>query len=354
MPVTIHDVAREAGTTIGTVSKALNNSYTISGETTAHIKAVAERLGYRPNARAQMLARQANREIVFLTNLPRDIAFTNPHMFEILAGAEPALSAQGYALKLRGCDPNTVCPIAKDIMESKLADGLLLHASVVTRELAVLLTHMEIPHIVIGKPNFSSSLCWIDNNNKLAGELAAGYLVDSGFASIAFIGGRDEDKISQDRLEGVKKRLRESGLSLNPAIISKGESSIEEGIRMADDLLDCSIRFDSIICSNNLWAFGCLRSLQTHNVKVPEDISLITFDDYPLAQVTNPMLTTVNIDMYDIGDQAGKLLVNKIKKPQMQVQIYTTVPQLVIRGSTMPPRNRQPKNRKKIQGPERK
>jgi DNA-binding LacI/PurR family transcriptional regulator len=343
MSVTIHDVAREAGTTISTVSKALNNSYTISGEMTAHIKAVAERLGYRPNARAQMLARQANREIIFLTNLPKDIAFKNPHMFEILAGAEPALSGQGYALKLRGCDPDTVCPLVKDIMESKLADGLLLHASVVTRELAVLLTHMEIPHIVIGKPNFSNSLCWIDNNNKLAGELAAGYLVDSGFVNIAFIGGCDEDKISQDRLEGVKKRLRESDSSLNPANISKGESSIEEGFRMTDNMLNGSIQFDSIICANNLLAFGCLRALQTHNVKVPENISLITFDDYPLAQLTNPMLTTVSIDMYDIGDQAGKLLVSKIKRPQMQVQIYTTVPHLVVRGSTITRRNRKHK-----------
>jgi len=343
MPVTIHDVAREAGTTISTVSKALNNSYTISGETTAHIKAVAERLGYRPNARAQMLARQANREIVFLTSLPKNIAFTNPHMFEILAGAEPALSVQGYALKLRGCDPNTVCPIAKDIMESKLADGLLLHASVVTRELTVLLTHMKIPHIVIGKPNFSSSLCWIDNNNKLAGELAAGFLTDSGFINTAFIGGRDEDKISQDRLEGVKKRLRESDLSFKPVNILKGESSIEEGFRMANDLLGGSNQVDSIICANNLLAFGCLKALQAHNVKVPEDISLITFDDYPLAQLTNPMLTTVSIDMFDIGDQAGKLLVGKIKRPQMQVQIYTTVPHIVIRGSTMPLRNRKRK-----------
>jgi len=343
MPVTIHDVAREAGTTIGTVSKALNNSYTISGETTAYIKAVAERLGYRPNARAQMLARRANREIVLLTSLPRNIAFTNPHMFEIIAGIEPALFAQGYTLKLHGCDPDTVCPTAKNIMESKLADGLLLHASVVTRELAVLLTHMEIPHIVIGKPNFSNSLCWIDNNNKLAGELAAGYLADSGFTNIAFIGGSDEDKISQDRLEGVKKRLSEKGLSLKPSYILKGESSIEEGFKMAGNLLGGSIRSDSIICANNLLAFGCLRALQTHNVKVPDDISLITFDDYPLAQLTNPTLTTVSIDMYDIGDQAGKLLVSKIKRPQMQVQIFTTVPHLIARGSTMPPRNRKHK-----------
>ncbi|MCL2003088.1 MAG: LacI family transcriptional regulator [Oscillospiraceae bacterium] len=336
MPVTIHDVAREAGTTIGTVSKALNNSHSISGERTVQIKTIAERLGYRPNARAQTFARQANREIVFLTGLPRDIAFANPHMFEILAGAEAALTSKGYGLKLRGCGADTVCSMMKDVMERKLADGLLLHASIVTRELAVHVTHTETPHLVIGKPGFSSSLCWIDNNNQLAGELAAGYLLDSGKRKIAYIGGGDEDRISQDRLEGVKVRIKESRMCLDPSLVFKGESTMAEGTRITNGLLSRvpDAAFDSVICANNLLAFGCLNALQARGVRVPEDIALITFDDHPLAQLTNPMMTTVSIDMYDLGEQAGKLLLSKIRKPQMQIQTYTTIPRLVVRGST--------------------
>ena len=334
MPVTIHDVAREAGTTISTVSKAMNNSYTISGEMTAHVKAVAERLGYRPNARAQIFARQSNREIVFLTSLSRDIAFANPHMFEILAGAESVLSSKGYALKLRGCDLDTVCLLTKDIMDGKHADGLLLHGSVVTRELSVLVTRMKIPHMVIGKPNFTNSLCWIDNNNQLAGELAAGYLLDLGHSNIAYIGGCKEDGICQSRLEGVKIRLKENMVDFDPVNIYEGESTIEDGSEMTEHLLRSAVLPDAIICANNFLAFGCVRTLQTHNVNIPENISLVTFDDYPLAQLTNPMLTTVSIDMYDIGLQAGDLLLSKIKIPQMQVQTYSTIPRLVVRGST--------------------
>jgi len=332
--VTIRDVAREAGTTISTVSKAMNNSHTISGEMTAHVKAVAQRLGYRPNARAQTFARRACREVAFLTRLPRDIAFTNPHMFEILAGAESALTAKGYALKLHGCNEDTVCTLAQDLIEGKLVDGLLLHVSVVTRELAVLLMRIEAPHIVIGKPNFSNSLCWIDNNNKLAGELAAGHLYDTGHRKIAFIGGQEEDKISQDRLEGVKTLWKEHRLTLYPAHILQGESTVESGAEMTRILMECQDKPSAIICANNALAFGCLRELQTLSLAVPTELSLMTFDDYPLAQLTAPALTTVSIDVYEMGVSAGKLLVSKIKKPEMQVQTFTTMPRLILREST--------------------
>lgn len=334
MSVSIHDVAREAGTTISTVSKALNNSYTISGEMTAHVKAVAERLGYRPNARAQMLARRSNREIVFLAYLPRDIAFTNPHLFEILVGAEAPLADKGYTVKLCNCDADTVCPLAKDIMERKLADGLLLHASVVTKELSVLLARMEIPHIVIGKPNFTSSLCWIDNNNQFAGELAADYLLRCKHRNIAFIGGLENDKISQDRLTGVKNRFSEDGLSLSEDNIYTVESTVNQGAEAARILCDAGDIPDAIICANNLLAFGCLRTMQETNIIVPGDISIITFDDYPLAQLVSPTLTSVSIDVYEMGVSAGKLLINKIKKPELHVQTFTTMPRLVIREST--------------------
>jgi len=335
MAITIRDVAREAGTTIGTVSKAMNNCHTISGETTLHIKAVAERLGYRPNARAQTFARKECREVVFLTHLSRDVAFTNPHMFEILVGAESILMQKGYSIKLYGCNADTVCSISREIMESKQADGLLFHASVVTRELSVELSHLKFPHIVMGKPSFNSSLCWIDNNNTLAGELAFAHLYELGHRDVAFISGSGEDRISQDRLDGVETRMQDYGMVIDTSRIIYGESTVENGAKMTKKLLqDNSTQPSAIICANNTLAFGCLRELQSSGIDVPTQMSLMTFDDYPLAQLTVPKLTTVSIDMYELGLSAGKLLVSKIKQPEMQVQTFTTIPRLVVREST--------------------
>jgi len=271
---------------------------------------------------------------VFLAHLPRDIAFQIPHMFEILVGAESILASKGYALKLRGCDPDTVCILTKDIMERKQADGLLLHASVATRELAVLLTRMEIPHIVIGKPGFPNTMCWIDNNNQLAGEVAAGHLLGLGHRSIAYIGGQENDKISQDRLDGAVNRLREHKLELDTSFIYKDESTVQNGAGMAEALIGGGRLPDAVICANNLLAYGCLRALQRHGITVPQDISLITFDDYPFAPLVSPALTTVIIDVYEMGVSAGKLLASKIKKPELHVQTFTTMPRLIERDST--------------------
>jgi DNA-binding LacI/PurR family transcriptional regulator len=333
---TINDVAREAGVSISTVSKAMNGSYTISEEQTRHVKAVAERLGYTANARAQTFARQASRSVVFLTALPRGIAFENPHMFEILCGAESALREKGYTLTLEHCDAKTVCRAVKEIVAGKSADGVLIHASIVTKELALMLGREEVPHILIGKPPFPNSACWIDNNNQLSGELAARHLMALGHTQVAFVGGLEEDKISEDRLAGIMAELngqpQEGGHRL--CAVYKSASTIAEGKRAGLEILALHQRPHAVICANNHLAYGCLRAFQWENVRVPDDISLLTFDDYPFALFMNPQLSTVSIDVYDMGVQAGKLLVSKIKKPSLHVQSFTTLPVLVKREST--------------------
>ncbi len=334
MSVTIKDVAREAGTSIATVSKALNDSYTISEETKKHIREVAEKLHYQPNVRAQTLARKIGRQAVFLTCLPRNIGFQNPHMFEILAGAETALAKKEYTLTLQGCTPKNVCAAVRDIIQRKSADGLLLHASVLTTELTAMIVQENMPHIVIGKPSFSSRLCWIDNNNQLAGEIAAHHLVETGHTQIGFIGGREEDKISQSRLEGALTELKNQNIPILDMPVYRGESTVENGIKLTRKLMQTNSKISAIICADNYLAFGCLKALQESHKKVPEEVSLITFDSYPFAEIVQPKLTTVSIDVFEMGIQAGKLLVSKIKKPNMQVQSFTTVPNLTIREST--------------------
>ena len=107
MPITIKDVAREAGVSVSTVSKVINGHYSISEATAAHVRETMRALGYYPNASAQSFARGATRRVVLLTDLYRNIAFENPHMFEIIAGAEETLRRRGYTLELRGTDRPT-------------------------------------------------------------------------------------------------------------------------------------------------------------------------------------------------------------------------------------------------------
>lgn len=91
---------------------------------------------------------------------------------------------------------------------------------------------------------------------------------------------------------------------------------------------------DSVICENNLIALGALDIIKQNGLKIPDDIAVITFDDYPFSQITEPKLTVVNIDVYEMGVQAGNMIISKIKKPNLQIQSYSTLPELIVREST--------------------
>ena len=165
-------MAREAGVSIATVSKALNDSSTISEHTKERIRETAERLGYRPNARAQSFARQASGTVFFLADFYRNIAFENPHMFEIISGTAAYLEKKGYSLLFKPLSRQEAPKVIRDIIQERQADALILHAHILTAELAAILTRVDFPYLVIGKPNQRSSICWMDVNHEQAGQIA--------------------------------------------------------------------------------------------------------------------------------------------------------------------------------------
>ena len=334
MPITIKDVAAAAGTSVSTVSKVLNGHYSISEETRERVLRIIDELDYHPSVNAQNFARGSNRTVVFLASLERNIAFDNPHMFEIMAGLESSLRRRGYSLIVRGTDNTAACEAASDIISRKSADGLVIHASVMSRPLAALLNRSRFPHIVLGLPNFESQVCWIDINNVFSGVTAAQHLVEQGYEKIAFIGGLEYDMISTHRLDGVKQGLKDAGRIMDEQFIWLGESTSQEGYRMTKQLMAMRPRPDAVICANNYIALGCVSALNEMGLHIPREVGVMTFDERPFSQMTNPPLTVVDIDVRDMGEQAGKLLADNIKKPNLQVQTYTTKPELVIREST--------------------
>ena len=104
---------------------------------------------------------------------------------------------------------------------------------------------------------------------------------------------------------------------------------------MTEALLSNPPRPDAIICANNEIALGCMRALNVHKISIPTDIAVVTFDDFPFSRITDPPLTVVNIDVYDLGMQAGKMILDKIRKPNLQFQTFITLPKLIVRESTV-------------------
>lgn len=336
MAITIRDVAKEAGVSVTTVSKVLNRSPQISEETTARVRATMERLHYTPNARAQSFARRSTKTVAFITAADRDSAFLNPHTFEIMLGLQLALQRKGYALQFIGVRNNDLSEV-EHLIGRKSFDALVLHASVVTKRLANVLLSEKHPHLVIGHPDFATELCWIDTNNPLSGQVAASHLLKIGRRRIAFIGGLRTDAISEARLGGITEILSRSRLTIPEELLLRGESTRKDGFSMAEQLLTASPRPDAIICANNHLAVGCMQALQLNAIQVPREIAVITFDDFPFSRITDPPLSVVSIDVFDLGQHAAKLILDKIRHPDLQVQSFVTLPILMERESTVSP-----------------
>lgn len=334
MGVTIKDVAEAAGVSISTVSKVLNGHYSISEKTAERVRGIMREMNYYPNANAQSFASGSNHTVVLLANLAPNAAFQNPHMFEIIAGLEEALCKRGYRLILRGTDATSACGIAEEIISRRSADAIAVHVGVMSHPLAAVLTRLQFPHIVLGAPDFDSQVCWIDNNNTYSGTVAASFLLSRGYKRLAFIGGKSYDLGSALRLQGVKQGLSNAGAKLEDQYIWLGESTRADGFRMAEGLLSQKKLPDAIICANNYIALGCVDAVNKRGLRIPKDIGVMAFDNFPFSQIIEPPLTVVDINVRDMGAQAAKFLTDIMRHPNTQIQTYITTSNVIVRGST--------------------
>ena len=334
MGVTIKDVAEAAGVSISTVSKVLNGHYSISEKTAERVRGIMREMNYYPNANAQSFASGSNHTVVLLANLAPNAAFQNPHMFEIIAGLEEALCKRGYRLILRGTDATSACGIAEEIISRCSADAIAVHVGVMSHPLAAVLTRLQFPHIVLGAPDFDSQVCWIDNSNTYSGTVAASFLLSRGYKRLAFIGGKSYDLGSALRLQGVKQGLSNAGAKLEDQYIWLGESTRADGFRMVENLLSQKELPDAIICANNYIALGCVDAVNKRGLRIPKDIGIMAFDNFPFSQIIEPPLTVVDINVRDMGAQAAKFLTDIMRHPNTQIQTYITTSDVIVRGST--------------------
>ena len=331
MAVTIYDVAEAAGVSISTVSKALNDSYTIPESTKNTIRAAAERLGYRPNARAKNFARQASGTILFLTDFYQNIAFENPHMFEIISGITSYLDQKDYALTLKPLPKQAAPQYIRDLIQQRQADAFLLHTNILSGELAAVLSKVEFPYLVIGRPDFRCHVCWMDVNHEQAGQLAANYLLDRGYRRLVFVMGPAEDPLSQSRLAGIRQVMDEEELPVE-VLCNQSPFALDQGALA--QLLARRSPPEVLVCSNNHLALHCLQQVRRLGMEIPAQIALITFDNYPFSMLTDPAITAVDLDMYEMGVNAARFVLHRIRKPNLLTQSYCTSPTVLARAST--------------------
>ena len=336
MAATIHDIAREAGVSIATVSKVINNKAHVSPDTRKRVLQVMEQLRYTPNASAANLARRSSKNVLYADRFYKGLPYENPHMFDIICGVSHELSRKGYRLSLLNLDSCGKKPEAalEEAILSRVADGIIVSAAFVTARMERLLLKHDFPQICIGEPQFDTILSWIDTNNTLSSNLAVEHLVATGCHTLAFMGGREEDRIFMDRLRGFRTAMERRGLEANEDYITYNTPDVEAIFGSASALLSMPVPPDGIICTNSLMAVGTMRAIRAKGLDIPGQVSLIAFDDHPYSPMVSPQPTIIDIDLFSLGVHAGNLLLKKIRDPAMLVQTYTALPRLLLRGTT--------------------
>ena len=328
----------------------LNNEFIISGiidkfsiQFELGWKVLKELLTYegidaaKTGSRAVSFAKGATSNIVYLTNLEKDTAYRNPHMFDIMCGVHHTLSENSYSLTLvNTSEEHYPGEKVSEVITSGSSDGLIIHGSAINKEIANLILDAGFPHIIIGHPSFESRLCWVDTNHALAGEYAAAHMIACGYTDVAFIGERKTDYISAQRQKGFIAGMLDRGFHIPAARIGNTDSSCQHAYSVTSDMLTQPVPPRAIVCENNTLALGVIRAVKDRQLSIPDDIAILTFDVYPYSSIIDPQLTIVDINVYDTGVQAGSMMIRKLQNPELLIQSYTTLPVIIQGESTRP------------------
>ncbi len=317
MAATIHDVAKLAGVNPSTVSRALSGKAVITEETREKIYAAMRELDYHPNSVARSLASGLSGAIGVVVDAQDADAFSNVFFSRSLFAIEKVAQSRGYHVIIaNGAKRAGGASSIEGLMLERKVDGLILPPS--TLKSALLEKIEGFPYVVLGQPDTARrGLSWVDVNNEQGGAMAVEHLRQMGYARIAYLGGGGRTGFVKRRVKGYLSVLvRET-----EALVLSTDGTAEDARRAAHEALRAEIRPDAFLCNDNLAAFGLLKAAKALGLRVPDELGVATFDNYPLAEFTDPPLTAVDVDTALLGEQTARLLFQKINRQTADQQV---------------------------------
>jgi DNA-binding LacI/PurR family transcriptional regulator len=329
---TIADIAKLAGVSKSTVSRALNDSPLIGEETKARIRSLARQHNFQINVPARQLSMQQSRTIAFVTHAyHKEFSVADLFGLEIMGGISNGLAKQGYDMLVIHVDPQDT-KWAHQYFDTGRVDGFILMTSSRKQSHMKALTEIGAPFIIWGVPQPNHKYCSVTGDNFNGGKLATEHLTSLGRRKIGFIGGPDYEIEVQHRLNGYKSALQEAGKTAENELIEYGDFSNTSGAEAMKRLLQTSPDIDAVFVNSDLMAIAVMDVIRKHGKRVPEDIAVVGYDDLSIAEHSNPPLTTIrqNIPL------AGKLLAqNLIQYLASGMITNVSIPvELIVREST--------------------
>lgn len=338
MAITIKDVAKLSNVAPSTVSRVIANNPRISEQTKKRVRAAMDELGYHPNFNARSLANQSTQAIGVVMPSSGDKVFQNPFFPEIVRGISTKSHENQYALYMTtGNTEEEILDGVIAMVQGGRVDGIVLLYSRVDDEIINYLQGRDLPFVVIGKPfRDADEITHIDNDNFKAAKEATEHLIKQNHERIGFVGGNLNLVVTIDRLLGYEKAIRNAKLPYRDDYIVHEEFLKEGGRDAINELMSLDDPPTGLVVVDDLMALGILNSLNDMGMTVPDDISIVSFNNVLLAEVSTPSLTSVSIDIFGLGYHAADCLIIKIKKPETAPKRVTIPFQLVERNSCQP------------------
>jgi DNA-binding LacI/PurR family transcriptional regulator len=326
--VTIRDVAALAGVSHQTVSRVINGNERVSPETRRKVEDAIARLDFRPNAIARFMASGRTHTLACISPNLTDYTFAR-----IIEGAETEARQSGFfVISASAQDEAAFGTLLDELVASRRTEGLMVINPYVDQRFTLL--PEKFPLVFLGARARDSRADAVHLDDLNAGCLATQHLLDLGHTRIALLAGPIEEDCVCDRLAGYQQALSDAGIQPQPDLISYGDWSASTGYDGVRRLLAEKIPFSAVFAQNDRIAVGAIRALREAGLSIPQDVSIIGFDDMPLSAYFDPALTTMRQDLFEIGRVAVCRLIERIHNPFQPVEQLSLSAELVVRSST--------------------
>ncbi|MGP0049495.1 MAG: LacI family DNA-binding transcriptional regulator [Solirubrobacteraceae bacterium] len=328
-----HDIAREAGVSQSTVSRTLRRDPRVDPSTAKRVLEVAQRLGYAPNASARSLVTRRTRTIAVVVS---DI--TNPFYPQLVEALHEQLGRAGYRMILFNERTDVRGDGALDVqLNGGGADGAVFLSVTIGPEVADQLSSTPVPTVLLNRDADGARIDRVMADHVGGAAQVAELLLELGHLRIAFIAGPANTSTSRDREAGLTETLARHGVRLDPDLCRRGEFTHQSGFQWTHELLTCPQPPTAIFCANDVVAFGAIDAARRLRIDVPRQLSIVGFDDIPMAGWESFSLTTVRQPLVDMARHAARILINRIESPDGSEPTRLVFPTHLIRRSTTGP-----------------
>ncbi|GMX64758.1 LacI family DNA-binding transcriptional regulator [Paenibacillus elgii] len=334
--VTIKDIAKAAGVSVTTVSRALNGYDDVNALTRQKIKDIAQGLGYSPNMAARSLISKKTKTLgLLLSNVTRASSKDNI-AFEILCGMNDRAGELDYDLVLFSTTPQKQkIKSYKTLCQERGVDGVIIMGIRLDDEYLKEVVSSQIPCVLIDIPLEGPNVGYVTSDNVGGANRAVSYLLEAGHRKIGVINGHSQADVSVQRLSGYKQALERFGIPFDESLVMDGSFSEAGAKEAVYRLLAQQPDITALFCISDLMALGALQAVRGLGLQVPGQISVVGFDNIDVTAYCSPALTTVNQNKYEMGYQAAQMLIDLLEGRKVSHRLMLDT-ELIVRESVSP------------------